>query len=689
MSRRGRGRGASAAVTPTRAAPAASSRSRTVGLASLLCALVALGYAATFHAGFVWDDDSVLTANRHIRDADGLRRFWFTAETSDYWPLTSTTLWVEWRLWGLNATPYHVTNLLLHAVESLLLWQLLARLGVPGAYLGALLFAVHPVNVESVAWIAQRKNLVAFLFFELAVLFFLEAEGEGAEPRPWRGEAGRWYAASLLAFLMSLLGKGSTAVLPAVLLVIVWWRRGKVTRADLVRSMPFWGTAIGLVQVNIWFQTHGTGPIRDASLVERVLGAAAAVWFYLGKALWPAGLAFVYPQWRIDAYDLRWWIPLAAALAVTVVLLRLRGSGVRPVLAAWIVYGLALLPVMGLTDVYFMTYSLVADHYQHLALPAATAMVAAAWHAGFRRATREGRQVWIVVAAAVVGILTYRTAVQAAAYRDTETLWRDTLTKNPDGWLAHYNLALLLKEQGRVAEAITHYEQAVRAKPDLPDARVNLGLALIEAGRPAEALSHLEEAARQRPGSAQVRYNFGAALAAAGRDAEAVPHYEEAARLEPGDAVARAQLALSLARLGREDEAVARLEEAVHLDPDDARAHYNLGLLLEGQGRAEDAIRHYEEAVRLQPENAEAHNNLAVVLAERGQTAAAAAHLEEAVRRRGDFIEARMNLVSLHARAGRTEQALAEAQAALAAARTAGDPRAVAVVEDWLAKRGY
>ena len=402
----------------------------------------------------------------------------------------------------MNPTGYHVTNLVLHAIEALLLWAVLLKLRIGGAFLAALVFAVHPVNVESVAWIAQRKNLVGMLFFLLAILFYLEAdrEEEGDRRRPYLAGVSHWYWLSLAMFVLALLGKGSVSTLPVVLLLLAWWQRGRVTGRALARAAPFAAIAAALVLVNIWFQTHGgAAPIRTASLVERLLGAGAVVWFYLWKALLPVHLAFVYPQWHIEVGNPLWSdsAPRGAR--------RLRGA--RPIprdvgptlLMAWAFFCAALLPVMGLTDVYFMTYSLVADHYQHIAIIGVIALAAAGWSEWRRRAQGPSRTAAVLVAVAVVGTLAWLTVRQSATYRDEETLYRATIEANPDGWLAHYNLAVALKAQGRRQEELVHLEEVVRVRPDHSKAHNNLAIALMEEGRSVEALSHAEQAVRIEP----------------------------------------------------------------------------------------------------------------------------------------------------------------------------------------------
>ena len=315
---------------------------------ALLVGSVVLAYAPALHGGFVWDDDLFLTRNPLIREASGLRRLWLTTEPHDYWPVTYTILWIEWRMWGMHPAGYHAVSLLLHLAAALLLWSTLKRLRIPGAFLGALLFAVHPVNAESVAWITQQKNLVAMVFFLLSIRCFLETDpGAPASSRAPPG-ARRWYGLSLLAFALAMLGKGSVAPLPVVLLGIVAWHRRLRVR-DWIRLVPFFAAAAVFTAANLWFQSHVYTHFRTAGWGERVLGASAALWFYLGKAIWPARLCFAYPLWTIHTGELRWWMPLIATVGATVALgilgRRERSSWGRGVLFAWLYFGAMLTPV--------------------------------------------------------------------------------------------------------------------------------------------------------------------------------------------------------------------------------------------------------------------------------------------------------------------------------------------------------
>ena len=382
--------------------------------AALIIVAVFICYLPCITGGFIWDDNSLMAENFIVKAADGLHRFWCTAEPQDFWPVTNSSFGLEWRLWGMTSTGYHATNLILHILTALLIWAILRKLFMPGAFVAGLIFALHPANVESVAWIAQRKNLLAMLFFLFSILSYVKFL-ELARPRltakqitstghiplsafscfiPHPSSFHFWYWLSLAAFVLAMLSKGSVIVLPALLLGIIWWRR-PLTIRDMAQMAPFFAVAAALAVVNVWFQTHGTDlVIRTATFNERMLGAGGVVWFYLYKALVPLNLLFVYPQWRIEAGNMLWWLPLAAAVVVTALLWCYRDGWSRPFLFAWGFFCVALLPVLGFADVYFMKFSLVANHYQHIALigPVALAGAGLAHGAGGCKDRPAGRQ---------------------------------------------------------------------------------------------------------------------------------------------------------------------------------------------------------------------------------------------------------------------------------------------------------
>ncbi len=609
---------------PASPVPLALSRSVLAG-AALIVLATAVAYLPSLSGGFILDDKLLLTDNRLIKAADGLYRFWCTTEATDYWPVSNTTLWLEWRLWGMHPAGYHVTNLVLHIVEALLIWSILRRLSIPGAFLGALLFAVHPVNVESVAWIAQRKTLMAMLFFLLSILCYLKTEPPSPAPYPGLSPqmGNRSYWLSLVTFVLAMLSKGSVVVLPPLLLGIIWWLR-PLTKRDLVRVAPFFLFAVLMVAVNIWFQTRAVGtPIRAAGFPERLLGAGAVVWFYLYKAMLPINLAFIYPRWRIDTEQVRWWLPLLACAGVTGVLWWYRRRWSRAFLFAWGYFCVALVPVMGFTDVGFMRYSLVADHYQHIALIAVAALAAAGWDKWQRRSRGPARWMLNALAVAVGSVLTFLAWQQSGHYASALTLYRTALDKNPNSGLAHNNLGLALSESGRPQEAIEHYEQALRLKPDYPEAHNGLGSALAKGGQTQEAIEHYEQALRIDPDHPNAHYNLGLALSRIGRQAEAIEHFEHALRVKPNYPEAHDSLGNVLATTGRLQEAIEQYEQALRLKPGYPEAHYNLAWALAKVNRLPEAIEQYQQVVTLTPDYAEAWANLAFTYAAAGQSSAA------------------------------------------------------------------
>ena len=631
-------------------------------------------YWPAIHGQFIWDDASSVTASPLVRASDGLYRMWFTSEPIDYWPVTNSMYWVEWRLWGMNPTGYHAVNILLHAANALLFWMLLWRLSIPGAWLAALLFVVHPVNAESVAWIAEGKNTLSLFFLLLSTLAFVSSEPDAIartetagkeraqthrgksrhrqrqiEPPPARNT--RWlYLVSVACFAAAMLSKGSVVMLPGILVVIAWWRRGRIGWRDVGRVLPLVLIAITLTLVNIWFQTrHVTTALRDVTLLQRLLGAGAVVWFYLLKALLPLNLVFVYPQWDIRPDDVRWWLPSIAAITLTAWLWwkqRLRTT--RSLLCAWSMVCLALAPVMGLTDAYYMRYSLVADRYAYIALLAVVVCVSA----GLHRLVTTGQTVdatvsartWLLnavgtVLAVVLGLTTWK---RSHVYADADTLWTATLQQNPLCWLCETNVAVPLVARGTpddLAQAMTHLNAAIRINPDAAESHDGLGVALQKAGRFQDAVAEHERAIALNPRFADARSHLviarehlGVALAQAGRFEDAAAVLRLALRDAPDHSTTHRDLADVLLQLGRTDESFAHLQEAIRLNPSSAENHDTLARLFQSAHRQKEAIAEYREAVRLAPNDADWHNNLGAALLEDDQLTEAAHEFRESIR---------------------------------------------------------
>jgi protein O-mannosyl-transferase len=670
-------------------APARRPRFRRLILSLILVATTFVVYGPALHGAFLFDDDSLLTSSAIVKAADGLRRIWFTTQPLDYWPLTNSSFWLEWRLWGLNPTGYHVTNVVLHVGSAFLLWAILCRLSIPGGWLAAMIFALHPVSVQSVAWIAQRKNALSMLFFLLSIYWYLKiVEGAGDDAARDGPEAVatdrlarlRAYWLSLAAFVLAMLSKGSVAILPGALLLLIWWRRGRVRVRDLVEAAPFFAVAVVFTLVNMWFQARMPGGARDATMLERILGAAGVVWFYLGKALAPTGLMFVYPQWEIRADELRWWAPaLAAAIATALLVWQRRRPVARALLFAWAFFCLALIPVMGFTDVYFMKYSLVADHYEYVALAGVAAAVAAGLVRGLERFESIMRP-RIVLAASWRAALVLPLAVvawsHAHLFASAETFYRTGVASNPAAWVLQNNLGALLIEQSKNEEAADHLREALRLQPDLVQAHNNLCDAAAHLRRTDEALVECSRAVRDSPNRASAHDSLGMALASAGRLAEARREFETALRLNPDSVEAHYNLADVLREAGEPATAVDHYRAVIRAWPEAVGARSGLGRALEALGAAADAEAAFRDAIRLDPSAAEPHRNLAELLLERGRFEEAVAEYRQAIAHEAPLPETRNNLGVALARLGRLAEAEEQFRAALALDPTLEDARA-------------
>jgi tetratricopeptide (TPR) repeat protein len=630
-------------------------------VALLLVVVVLVAYTPVWHAGFIWDDDDHLTANPAMTAPHGLRTIWSSLAASRYYPLTLTSLWIQRRLWGLNPLPYHLVNVALHAINGVLVFLLLRRLRVTAAWFAAMLWLLHPVNVESVAWITELKNTQSGVFFFLAAICFLRSEVRKRWP---------WYTLALVCGLAAMLSKPSTVVLPVVLLLCVWRERNRWRRADIVRIAPFFAMAFGMSVLTVLEQREHIlkGGIAEwnPSLAERFVVAGQAVWFYAAKLFWPAKLTFVYPRWEVQADSLVSWLPLAGLVAGAVLLWAWRHQfWARAGLFGLSCFVTGLLPVLGFFDVYYFRYSLVADHFQYLASIALMALVAGAATEICRRGSRLAKRIGMAAGAVILIVLGALTWRRADVYRDTESLWRDTLAKNPDCWMAHNNMGDLLSGAGQVQEAIRHYEQALRINARLAETHYNLGNALCQAGMYTNAIAHYEQALRIRPRYAEAHNNLGSALQQMGRPADAIEQYQQSLRIEPDLAVAHDNLGNALFQMGRVQEAIQQYAQALRIKPDLAETRNNLGSALFQVGRIQEAIGSYRQALRIRPDYAEAHCNLAGALQQAGDLDGAIGHYEAALRINPRLTTAYYNLGNLLFQVGRTDDAIRQYEHAL------------------------
>jgi len=530
-------------------------------LVLFLCLATVMTYRPVWHGGFVWDDDRYVTNNALLTASDGLRRIWFSLDApSQYFPLTYTVLRIARSLWGLNADGYHWLNFSLHIANTILVWFLLARLKVPGASLAAAIFALHPVQVESVAWISELKNLLMGFFFLLTLLAWIQYVDSTGAHRPI------FYVVALVFYLLALSAKSTACTLPVALLLILWLKEKPIGRRALLEIIPFVVLALGIGLVAVWWEKYhqGTRVLVSLGPLERLLVASRAVWFYLSKIFWPSDLTFIYPQWQINPADPVAYSWLIAGVAFVAIIYFGRRFFGRSVEVAALFFVTTLSPLLGFIMLYTFRYTFVADHYQYLASIGPIAL-ASAGLATLGRSIKNARPFVFAGGLAVLACLSWLTWRQSATYRDMETLWRTTIARNPGCWMAYNNLGVVQFEKGNIDDAIAKYEQSLRLHPDYPEARYNLGGALLHEGK-------IDEAIRQ---------------------------CEEALKLQPNEPDAHIVLGNAFMAKQDVDRAIAQYVQALHLRPDDSNAHYNLGTALKQKGDVERAAQEYEKALEL------------------------------------------------------------------------------------------
>jgi len=603
-----------AATEPNRGSPLA------VFALGLLVTLVA--YLPALKGDFLWDDAGHVTAPV-LQSWSGLLRIWFeVGTTQQYYPLLHSAFWIEHQLWGDATLGYHLINVLWHATSACLLVVVLRRLSVPGALLAGLVFALHPVCVESVAWISEQKNTLSTVFYLAATLAWLRFEDDR---RPSR------YAVAILWFVAALLTKTVTATLPGALLVIAWWRRGRLSwRGDVVPLLPWLvlGVASGLGTA--WMEKHDIGAVGSdfsLSVIERGLLAGRIFWFYLGKLIWPVGLTFFYPRWNIDlGIAWQWLFPLAALALLAFGVWRSRRD--RGPLAAVLLFGGTLVPVLGFVDVYPFIFSYVADHFQYLSSLGMITFLTVSATRGFAL-LRWPRWSGPVVATGLLSVLGVLTWQQSSMYRDVFSLYETTLARNPSSWVAHLNLGTALDDAGQTEESLPHLQRTLELKPDFPETLNSLGSALNRLGRPSEARPLLERAIQLQPHFADALNTLGVSLMSLGQPDAGVESFKRALKINSKLTLARVNLGWALANTGHQAEALKELEQVLRDQPDNANAEIKTAMTYAKFGQMSEAAPYAERAVELQPDNPDMRYIFGCVLLDIGRPAEAAEQFEE------------------------------------------------------------
>ncbi|HKQ47074.1 MAG TPA: tetratricopeptide repeat protein [Phycisphaerae bacterium] len=653
-------------------------------------------YLPVSRAGFIWDDDDYVTRNPTLRSAEGLRQIWTdTKATPQYYPLAFTSFWIEYHLWGLAPLGYHIVNVLLHAGCAILIWRLLLLLGVPGALLAAMLFAVHPLHVESVAWITERKNVLSGLFYLAATLAYLRwiriDEPGASRPSSWL-----LYVLAFVFFLCALLSKSVTATLPAAVLLVLWWKRGRLGLRDILPMIPWFVVAAAMVTFTVSLERQHVGTEQlewNLGVIDRILLAGRAASFYLWKLVWPANLIFFYPRWQIDSADVFQYVFPVGVLVALVALFALRRRAGRGPLTAALYYLGTLSPALGFVMAYPMRFSFVADHFCYLASIGPIVLFSALVVAAFR----ERLPVGLPAALAVLGILGVLTWQQTRIYKDEETLWHDTIARNPGAWAAHNNLGRLQAGRGQFDKAAGYFAETARLFPEFPEAHYNLGNAYVFLGRLDEAEAELKEALRLVPHYVNAHYCLGLLREKQGRPDEAIAKYRDAVGLNKYFIPAHMSLTQLLVKQGRTsdalaeldrgivafedkpdasllhkakagillsnakmEEAIVELRQAVRLAPGSADMRLRLANALFQAGKLDDAATAYVETLAIDNEVAQAHYNLGVIRVSQGLPQEGYEHFVEAVRIKPDYADAHFNLAQLFEASKRLDEAARE-----------------------------
>jgi protein O-mannosyl-transferase len=637
--------------------------------ALLLMVAVVMVYWPALHGGFVWDDDSHISDNQTLRSLKGLWDIWFQpGATCQYYPLSFTVFWAGYQLWGLTTFGYHLVTVLMHGVVAVLLWQGLKRLEVRAAWLAGAIFALHPVNVMSVAWMTELKNTLAGALVLGAVWAYLRFAGLGVyETTTPEGPNWRFGLLTLVFFQLAMFAKTAVSFLPVTLLLLVWWKRGRIAWRWGWPLPAMFGIAVGMGLLTLHVEhIHGaTGDEFRMGLLERVLVSGRSFWFYLGKLFFPYPLTFIYERWKIDPGA--WWqyaYPVATLgiLGGLWFLRRRLGKGLFVALLHFYITTSMLVLIQVL---YMMRYSFVSDHWQYFGCMSVIAVTAAGMAGILGRLGMWGRPSGAMMITGLLLALATLSWRQCAMYANAETLLRTTIRRNPNCPMAYYNLGLVYFQQGRLDEAILQYQKVLQFHPDETDALNNLGSAFLQQGRVDEAIAYYQKALALKPDSAETHYNLGNALFRQGRTDEAMAHYQKALAINPDSAEAHYNLGNAFLQQGQMDEAMAHYQKALAIKPDYAEAHNNLGNVLIQQERVEEAIAQFQTALAIKPDYADAQNNLGSAFFQQGRLDEAVAHYQKALAIQPDDAEVHDHLGNALLQQGRTAEALSHYQKAL------------------------
>jgi len=630
-------------------------------LGLILILAVILAYQPVWYAGYIWDDDHHLTANPVIVGPLGLKEIW-TTQAALICPLVLTTFWVEHALWGLAPLPYHLVNVFLHGACAVLLWRVLQRLQLPGAWLGAALWALHPVQVESVAYITELKNTQSCLFYLLTILFFLK--GLRSKETNEQGGGGWCYALTLLCAALAITSKFSTLVLPLVLGLCAWWVEGRWHWRRLAGLAPIILMSVLAAAVTMWPRPSDLTIIDNSTGVrtwqERLITVGYTGFFYLGKLLWPHPLMFIYPRWKIDTTQWFSYLPLLMMTAVLLLLWFKRESRLRPYFFALAYFLVVLSPFLGLVDEDFWCYSFVEDHLQYLACMGPLALVGAgmAHLAHLVIPTRLKLQSTFGMAMLLIlGTLSWQ---RSWVFENDEALWKDTLAKNPDCCLARTNLGVIFLDRGETDAAVAQFQKALRIDSNFATATLDMGCAFLRMGQVDQAIDQFNKTLEMNPNYPIAHDNLGEALIKKGQVDEAITQFQKALEISSNYAAASNDLATAFLQNGQVNKAIAQGQKTLEINPNYPSAHYNLGIALIKMGRMDEAKEQLQKALEINPQDGTAYYNLGTIYSQKGQMNEAILHYQKALEVQPDFADAHYNLGVAYLQEDAAEEAIAQ-----------------------------
>jgi tetratricopeptide (TPR) repeat protein len=603
-------------------------------------------YLPALHGDWIWDDEWYITKNPLLQDPGALWKIWFVPGSwVEYYPIHETALWLQWQLWGNDTFGYHVINVALHVTSALLVWRLFAKLGLRLAWLGGFIFALHPVQVESVAWIVELKNTLSLPPFLLAMCAWVDYEDQG---RP------RDYFLALGLFLAAMLCKITMAPFPVVILLYAWWKRDRIGWRDLKAATPFFAISVTLGAGAIWVGNtydQNTHTVPDVvvlgGILPRMALAGLSLSFYLWNCLWPVGLLSIYPQWTIEPSNLAQFLPWPILAGIACALWLKRATWGRHGLLGLGFFLLFLAPFLGFIAISYMEFTWVMDHFLYIPIIGLIGLLVAGlgqWEERLSPALRP----WALgaISAAVV-LMALESHAYASIFFNNETLWTYTVERNPASATAHNNLGAALTSAGKKSEALVQFRKAVHLQPDFPEAQDNLGAALMQEGRPSEAIGPLERGLQLKPDNVLTLNNLASALAQTGRLPEAIERFQQALRIDPNDALLRDNLANALLLTGHVPEAMDQLAQSLRINPNVAATYYVLGGALMKAGRTAEAIDRFQQALNIDPNFLPARNNLGTALIQAGRISEAIEQYQKVLGIDPDNATAQHNLARL------------------------------------------